>query len=379
MLLYILKTHVAMKKTLILLLTLFPLMAYSQVVITNATFPTPGDTYPIAQDADTQPFTVTPAGMNQVWDYTSLNADLVRQDTFVTAMGDPVAVANFPSADIIVPYVQGTLTFYADIQSSRVEAVGSSLNLLGFNLPLALEKPYVLRHAPISYGYSDVDTAYYGLKLAVSDIPGLDTILQDLVPIPFATLDSFKVRLIIRSNVVADAYGKLTLPNMLTTDVLRTQRTDALDYGVQVHVVTLFGDFWFDVPALPEIPIPTETITYEYRDNTHGDPLLSATVLPVVNTVGTVSFHYQAPAVGINLESLSVAIASPNPTANYISLPDGSGFGIRQINNAAGQMLAIFPSQTQQISVADYPNGIYWLQLENAQGKVQTQKIIVQH
>ena len=131
-----------MKKLFAFFLLLFTAPLWAQITISNTTFAAPGDVYQVAQDLDITPFTVTePSSTAQTWDYSTLSADATREETIIDASTDPVATENFPSADIVSPYVSGTLTFYAQINTNSIEAVGSNLNVLGFSLPLALIQP----------------------------------------------------------------------------------------------------------------------------------------------------------------------------------------------------------------------------------------------
>lgn len=372
-----------MKKLLVFFLLLHHASLWAQITISNTTFAAPGDVYQVAQDLDITPFTVTePSSTAQTWDYSTLSADATREETIIDASTDPVATENFPSADIVSPYVSGTLTFYAQINTNSIEAVGSNFNLLGFNLPLALIQPYILRQAPITYNSSDNNTASFGLDLPVSAIPGLDTTLQNLNPIPFTTVDSFRVLLNINTNYVVDAFGKLTLPNMPTADVLRIKRTDALGYTVAVHVASFIGGFWVDLP-LGDLPIPTETVTYEFRDAIHHDALLTASTIPVTGAVSTVSYRYvEAPAIGINPVStqLNQVNIAPNPTTGLCQIQTQTLANTIRVTSLAGKTIMEFAPQSTdlKIDLSDHPKGIYLVEVINTNNdKIVVEKIVL--
>jgi hypothetical protein len=372
-----------MKKLFAFFLLLFTAPLWAQITISNTTFAAPGDVYQVAQDLDITPFTVTePSSTAQTWDYSTLSADATREETIIDASTDPVATENFPSADIVSPYVSGTLTFYAQINTNSIEAVGSNLNLLGFSLPLALIQPYVLRQAPITYNSSDNNTASFGLDLPVSAIPGLDTTLQNLNPIPFTTVDSFRVLLNINTNYVVDAFGKLTLPNMPTADVLRIKRTDALGYTVAVHVASFIGGFWVDLP-LGDLPIPTETVTYEFRDAIHHDALLTASTIPVTGAVSTVSYRYvEAPAIGINPVStqLNQVNIAPNPTTGLCQIQTQTLANTIRVTSLAGKTIMEFTPQSTnlKIDLSGHPKGIYLVEVINTNNdKIVVEKIVL--
>lgn len=372
-----------MKKLFVFFLLLFTAPLWAQITISNTTFAAPGDVYQVAQDLDITPFTVTdPSSTAQTWDYSTLSADATREETIIDASTDPVAIENFPSADIVSPYVSGTLTFYAQINTNSIEAVGSNLNLLGFSLPLALIQPYVLRQAPITYNSSDNNTASFGLDLPVSAIPGLDTTLQNLNPIPFTTVDSFRVLLNINTNYVVDAFGKLTLPNMPTADVLRIKRTDALGYTVAVHVASFIGGFWVDLP-LGDLPIPTETVTYEFRDAIHHDALLTASTIPVTGAVSTVSYRYvEAPAIGINPVStqLNQVNIAPNPTTGLCQIQTQTLANTIRVTSLAGKTIMEFTPQSTELKIdlSGHPKGIYLVEVINTNNnKIVVEKIVL--
>lgn len=372
-----------MKKLLVFFLLLHYASLWAQITISSTTFAAPGDVYQVAQDLDITPFTVTePSSTAQTWDYSTLSADATREETIIDASTDPVATENFPSADIVSPYVSGTLTFYAQINTNSIEAVGSNLNLLGFSLPLALIQPYILRQAPITYNSSDNNTASFGLDLPVSAIPGLDTTLQNLNPIPFTTVDSFRVLLNINTNYVVDAFGKLTLPNMPTADVLRIKRTDALGYTVAVHVASFIGGFWVDLP-LGDLPIPTETVTYEFRDAIHHDALLTASTIPVTGAVSTVSYRYvEAPAIGINPVStqLNQVNIAPNPTTGLCQIQTQTLANTIRVTSLAGKTIMEFTPQSTnlKIDLSGHPKGIYLVEVINTNNnKIVVEKIVL--
>lgn len=372
-----------MKKLLVFFLLLHYASLWAQITISSTTFAAPGDVYQVAQDLDITPFTVTePSSTAQTWDYSTLSADATREETIIDASTDPVATENFPSADIVSPYVSGTLTFYAQINTNSIEAVGSNLNVLGFSLPLALIQPYILRQAPITYNSSDNNTASFGLDLPVSAIPGLDTTLQNLNPIPFTTVDSFRVLLNINTNYVVDAFGKLTLPNMPTADVLRIKRTDALGYTVAVHVASFIGGFWVDLP-LGDLPIPTETVTYEFRDAIHHDALLTASTIPVTGAVSTVSYRYvEAPAIGINPVStqLNQVNIAPNPTTGLCQIQTQTLANTIRVTSLAGKTIMEFTPQSTnlKIDLSGHPKGIYLVEVINTNNnKIVVEKIVL--
>jgi hypothetical protein len=372
-----------MKKLLVFFLLLHYASLWAQITISSTTFAAPGDVYQVAQDLDITPFTVTePSSTAQTWDYSTLSADATREETIIDASTDPVATENFPSADIVSPYVSGTLTFYAQINTNSIEAVGSNLNVLGFSLPLALIQPYVLRQAPITYNSSDNNIASFGLDLPVSAIPGLDTTLQNLNPVPFTTVDSFRVLLNINTNYVVDAFGKLTLPNMPTADVLRIKRTDALGYTVAVHVASFIGGFWVDLP-LGDLPIPTETVTYEFRDAIHHDALLTASTIPVTGAVSTVSYRYvEAPAIGINPVStqLNQVNIAPNPTTGLCQIQTQTLANTIRVTSLAGKTIMEFTPQSTnlKIDLSGHPKGIYLVEVINTNNnKIVVEKIVL--
>lgn len=369
-----------MKKIAVVIAALLTTPLWAQITINNTTFAAPGDVYQVAQDLDITPFVITdPSPIAQTWDFSALAADATRQETIVDAATDATAAEYFPAADIVSPYVDGTITFYAQINANSIEAIGSSLNLFGANLPLSLVQPYILRQAPITYNSTNNYTASFGLDASVSAIPGLDTTLQNLNPIPFTTVDSFRVRLNINTNYLVDAFGKLTLPNMPTADVLRIKRTDELGYTVSVHVTSFIGGFWVDLP-LGDLPIPTQSITYEFRDAIHHDALVTASVPPVVNTVSTVSFRYvETPAVGITPPTPNSKITVvPNPTTGICQIQTPTLANTIRVTNLSGKTIVeLVPQSTQtKIDLSDHPKGIYLVEVIN-DNKIVIEKIIL--
>ncbi|MEN0006461.1 MAG: hypothetical protein AAF798_20075, partial [Bacteroidota bacterium] len=83
----------------------------AQISISNDFFPAAGDTLYSAVDNLPSGITITPAGGDQTWDFTTLQAPFTRQTVYKSA-GQGNFGASFPEADIVAQSIEVGELYY---------------------------------------------------------------------------------------------------------------------------------------------------------------------------------------------------------------------------------------------------------------------------
>ncbi|MEL6925341.1 MAG: hypothetical protein AAFO94_14940, partial [Bacteroidota bacterium] len=212
---------------------------WSQITVTNSTFPQPGDTLRTAIDGDPGDIVVGDAGADLQWDFTSLRIPFVQQTIFLDA-----ALGNnfdtFPGAtmfsEILISDSLAETYYRADENSLQLLGyVGGDPTGFGLDLVVQLDPPTVERVAPLTYGDFNASESAVNLPIASDDIPQA---LLDSFPLPF-TPDSLRIRINTETVGVVDAWGELTIPggeNGETYEVLREKRTEIREIRLDIKL-----------------------------------------------------------------------------------------------------------------------------------------------
>lgn len=308
-------------------LTAFFLSANAQITITNAVFPSVGDSLHYALDQE--PLGVdpaTPPGGGQVWDFTTLQKD----DDFPvvyrsTAEGS--YSANFPGADMMVKGQQGET--YFNKTASKFEVMGfagSSPDFLNLQINGAkFSPPIAERKAPLNF--FDIDQQSTALLLTFSTkVPPLDSIFSGL-PI---NIDSMRVRVNTQRLEIVDGWGQVSIPGG-TYPVLRQKRTEYTTTGIDVYVEPFPGfGTWVDLATIfggggggggvGNFIGTDTTVTYRFLSNTEKEEIAVATMSNDLSSV--VSIRYKNIATNPTKEALNEWVGSiqafPNPAVEWV-------------------------------------------------------------
>ncbi len=249
-------------------------MLSAQVIVTNATFPTTGDTLRTATDFTPSGIEITDVGGPFDWDFTSLNIGIQSETVFLDASEGMVS-SEIPNATHVV--IDGTTggEAYFQINAEKMDLLGASGNDptgLGVNSLFKFSPPLNQRRAPLKFLSDNASEASVKLTLAWTDLPQA---VQDAISVQAA--DSIRLNIQFNQNEIVNAYGILAIPGN-EYEVIRQKRTQTRETLVEALV---FG-FWIDATGF--IPAPFNeflndtTITYDFYSDTEKEVIASVTV-----------------------------------------------------------------------------------------------------
>ena len=323
------------KPTLILFyFLLFSSTAFSQITVTNSTFPQIGDTLKTAINNFPNGIDVGDAGANQTWDFTSLEAPFVRED-IIRAPEEGLSAQDFPNASILSDLPVGNESIadaYYLVDENRVELLGYfGADPIGIGLELLVKfRPSLTdRRAPMNYGDKHIDEGAALLAVSENDLPQE---VLDSLPIKF---DSLRLRLAIDRQDEVDAWGEMTIPALGITEtyeVLREKRIEIRELRLDIKISFLP---WQDITELLEGEFPflgkDTTTSYRFFSNEEKEPIAVVTM----NQDGTAADNVVFKADDITNKASNISLkkpnifAYPNPTANdlrfeFINLEPGN-------------------------------------------------------
>ncbi|MBK8194845.1 MAG: T9SS type A sorting domain-containing protein [Lewinellaceae bacterium] len=363
--------------------------AYSQIIVTSATFPAAGDTFHIALDA--APMGVNPAtppGGNQLWDFTSLQASSTSEIIFRPASAG-LYFMSYPGADAVV--IGQTGETYYNITNNKVEALGyAGADPAGFGLNVLAKfsPPFVERQSPMSF--FDITQSETDLSLPFSTAQLPDSLFQG-----FSAPDSIRVRLHTERLDAVDGWGTCQIPGG-SYPVLRKKRVDYVTTNLDVYISSPFPLGWVDLSLI--LPPGTgglgnflgtdTTTTYRFYSGTEKQEIAVATMSNDLSEVLSVQYKFNettdspvAPSPGsANIQ------ARPNPAVEWVSfectnLPQDDY--TLKIFNIVGKVVwkenyVISGSKTIKIALEDFKKGTYLYSLLDSKGNtIGTKRLVV--
>lgn len=323
--------------------------ANSQPTITSANIFVIGDVL-TAQGSDTSAVE-GPAGINQVWNFSSIPAVGAAMQTEVVTPSSTPYGASFPTANISTQDMTGQDAYaYLKTTSTDMQLVGFAAG--GDEYPLAdFQTEFVY---PFTYNTMFIDNSSGNWVI-------------NTVPIDRDAVNTFH----------ADAYGTLQLPSGTFTDVLRVK---------YVQEVT-------DVSTIYQTTITTVTVITSYSWYKSGikDPLMS------INYTDVTVFGYTQHGKGVSyypgtvstndLQPAVVALnCFPNPAKDHATLSftmDEAGDATISIINIAGQQVKSFEEKSfsaekhaEELNLNDLADGVYFIRLEMMNRKTATIRLI---
>jgi len=332
-----------MKQLLILSIALTSQSLWGQISLDQSDMPSVGDYIPRKSDT----MTVLPgpggSGPNQVWNFTTLSAYVITENTSVVSVASTPNGNQFGNSNMAMTNDNASyLYFNKNAQSFSTQ--GFSGDLLGTGVINAVFNPDLTLHQfPRTFGSIFSDT--YVIDVTV---PGASIN-------PLLSQINFK-----RTSVVhdtTDAWGQLTTPHG-TYDVLR------------IHTMEVFSDSIWAQPIFP----PTWNLVSTSIDTTHsyswvgkGGKLAIAEMS--FDTLGLPKIFKwtELPGIGVGLEESSVDILEiyPNPCETVLTMRTqetkvGSDFSIM---NALGMLVStgLITEVNQSINIAHLAPGSYTL------------------
>lgn len=284
---------------------------HAQITITNAVFPTVGDTlhYAIGNQPGAINQIFTPPGGPQQWDLSNLQST----QTWDQVMYSPTsgsAFASFPGASMMYYPPNSTSEVYLQVSNDQVidmgyfglDPIGLGLNLLFRNMPGMQAAWAPTQLFDIKVSSSNVLIAF--------DAPWAPPALLNLVP----TADSFRIRIAMQSVSAVDAFGTLAIPAG-DFDVLRKKQTLYRSIAIDVKVAPLG---WIDLSTIGGqqlFPLGTDTLTiFHFLNDFSKEAIAICTLNSNQNEVTSVQYKIVDPFTATELEKRTAFITVyPNP------------------------------------------------------------------
>ncbi|HHH50672.1 MAG TPA: hypothetical protein ENK52_06815, partial [Saprospiraceae bacterium] len=261
---------------LLIIFTFISTLAFSQITVTKATFPQPGDTLITATDNLPADISVGDPGADQTWDFSSLQAPFLRTSIIRPASSGENASA-FLGANIVTTLGLGDTdpgeSYYLS-SNTKYEFLGyTGMDPAGLGIPLLVKfKPSITeRRAPMNYGDTNTDQTEAVIPFSADELPSQ---ILDSLPI---RPDSLRLRMTINRSDKVDAWGKMIIPGEgqgETYEVLREKRVEIREISLDVKVSILP---WQDITSIlpPDLPLfGKDTITsYYFFSNEAKEPI----------------------------------------------------------------------------------------------------------
>ncbi|MFQ5445592.1 MAG: T9SS type A sorting domain-containing protein [Saprospiraceae bacterium] len=367
-----------MKKLIpVLVLALATSTLFAQITVTNATFPTAGDTLKMAIDNTPSGLVMTSPGGPFNWDFTGLTADLLSEIVYFEASAGSIEV---PGAELFANLGGGTESYF-NVTATAVELMavkGPDPQGFGVETTFFFTPPIVQRRAPMTFPSSNLTSSSLLIPFAFDSLP---PILTDSLNLPF-TPDSIRVRITTERNDFVDAYGNLAIPGG-AYEVLREKRTEFREARVDV---LLPGFGWQDVTDLLLAAggfegIGKDTVvTYNFFSNTEKEIIASVTVDSTELNATTVTFKNNGLVSAIaGVESAPPTVTvSPNPfsgEANFALQNFATGKYTLQVFDTRGQAayserVPVHGNSEHRINLSQLGAGSYFFRFVSAQGSV---------
>lgn len=355
----------------------------AQITITNAVFPTVGDTlhYAIGNQPGAINQIFTPPGGPQQWDL----SDLQPSQTWDQIMRDPAtgsASSSFPGASLYFHPVNSTAESYVQVTTNQVLDAGyAGFDPLGLGLDLAFKNVPRLEvsWSPVNFFDIKQSTSNVLTAFAASSAPPL---LLNLVP----TADSFRIRITYQSVSTIDAFGTLAIPGG-DFDVLRKKQTLYRSIAVDVKVAPLG---WIDISTIGGqqiLPFGTDTLTiFHFLNDFSKEAIAICTLNTNQNQVTGVQYKLVNPPTSTRApEQYGVLSVYPNPVRDILSVHLETDAVVPlqlRLIDAAGNIVLDQPVDVQNgildlvIPVAHLAPGPYELILEHHGVPVARSRVI---
>jgi hypothetical protein len=377
-----------MKHMLLALFSSFSLVAATQITVTNATFPSAGDT--IISAVDPSPnldvnAVITAPGGNQNWDFSALAAS----NEFITIYKSASEGDNFsayPGADLLLG---GDLNeTYFNKTATKIEALGyAGLDPanLGLQVLTKFSPPVTLRRAPMNFFDINQVTTDLSLPFSVDQLP--DSLLGGIPGV--GLLDSIRIRIHFERLDVVDAWGNLKVSGV-TYPVLREKRTEYTTTNADVH--SPFGWINFPIPAgggggFTDFLGTDTSIVYHYFSATEKEAVAVVRVNNASDEIERVTYKInQLTDVEEEDAPGSASIrAFPNPAVEFVrfdctNLPQGEY--TLKIFNIVGKVIwrenhQISGSKSIRVDLENFKKGAYLYSLSDKKGNILSTKRLV--
>jgi len=297
---------------------------------------------------------VTPglAGANQTWDFSALSVDDL--ETLLTMNPDWTPYSFFfPNANLVMYSTEDSVYMYMQNSTAALSMLGMYGTFLdSIEMPIIYTPPLILAEFPVQYQNHKDSDASFSFFMPISGIPSVDSA-------------KFKMDVITTTDI--DAWGTITIP-LGSFEALRfytvEESTDSIWFKM--------GGFWTFYMMEKDI---SNTYSWWSNDNATGYILVEFDYFAANDSVGEVTFLNSSPTNSIASKQTSSLISIyPNPSDNYINFDyDGGSDAKIEIFDITGKFLCrenIIRKQVLQLSLENYPSGVYFYKLVSNTGNV---------
>lgn len=361
---------------------LITVILMAQPTITSAHFVADGDILETRIDKEPSS-SISPQGNNQqTWDYSALDySGATTRDSFYAAnIGTNSNL--FPNAEVV--QINGSIEQYYDVSTTEQNLIGYAGNDpvgLGIFVNAPYDQPNLYRSAPLNLFDNFSNTSSVSFAVPAENIP--DTLLAK---IPFS-VDSVRVAIENNKNILADAYGEMTIPGGTYT-VLRLNTTEYRE--TQVWVKVTITKAWANVTAfLGSVPgVGKDTLKhFDYYTDTEKEVVASVYVDNTTEEVSRVIYKANiiSSVFDVNAPRPSLS-AYPNPVENRVmfklsNVPSGKyTIKIYNILGAAvwQKQYHIGPDELIWENLENLKKGTYLLSLINDKNiTLSTQRLVI--
>lgn len=347
-----------MRRFLLTMILISPIMAMAQITITSADFPANNDVVErVVADTFLQ-VDPNPTGTNYTWDYSNLTAMAATADTFLPLSATPPAYTFFflGAANRAVALGGGQdfgqfqladgYQFY-NVTNGGVNDAGFAGSINGIPIPARYDQPDRLFVLPLNFGDDYSSTS------------AIDISIPNLVDYS-RTIDRF---------TEVDGYGTLYLPND-TFQVLRTKSTIA-----QVDSISFQG-------APFPLGIPQDITEYKWMAKGQKWPVLTITQINIFGAGITTQVQYKGSVtMPVGTQQVAASEWQLYPTLLQNGQPlqlKGETTGPLNVRwiNVAGQVVANQSTSSATFQVPNLSAGQYWVQVwDNQQMKVMAVQV----
>ena len=356
-------------KLLLSITLLTPVLAFSQITITESDFSDAGDTALVSLAADLT-IDYASTGTNFTWDFSNLthlsqevkeynqvsSASMLVGMVFGTFASPAYQATNFAASTSIpldqigtfLPVNISDVSLFSKNSAASINSVGYGVTVDGFEVPFKSDTIETRYELPLNYGDTYSSRGYSNL---------------DMNPVYNAIWRQYRQR-----SSVVDGWGTITTPYG-TFDALRIDHT--ITEVDSIYIDAIVSGFWLELPIPP-------SHDYEWWTSGEKEPILKITVSTILGADVVTSIEYRDIDRYVGLEEVSMNLkVYPNPTTDVLTVEGDFVDAKYSIVDSKGSVLktGILSTSSSTIQVADLPVGGYQFVL-SVQGSQSTQLFI---
>jgi len=334
-------------------------IAFSQIILQENDFASPGDTVRMSlTDQTSVDYNATDTAF--IWDFSSLtaNSQFLREFTSIgfspvqltfgiLAPQDYQASYFIPETNFQLDQLNGFLPVTLTDPRSYQKSMTDSITKVGFSVKVS--------DVDVAFPSDTIETKY---KFPMTYQQVFTT--KGYTFIDLSPAAELKVKQLRYVTSTVDGYGQLILPTG-SFNVLRLKR--------EINEIDSIYQSFFGAPSWFGAP-PIQTIEYEWIGQNRKDVLLKIVVNNANGIEQVQSIEYQDVYLGLDAsidENKFIFSAYPNPTVDYINIKSTAPIKEASLFDAKGmklEVITLFDKTELSIDLRDYSPGFYILNLD---------------